>query len=197
MDRVLLNKILDCDITLSNVFMRTCKRFNRYIRENKTLMDVLVKHYQPVIIKELHFEMNRLFDINSPLKKIENILINDKHKVKKAKVSEIILLENNGFVLKSFTLKKVDKLFNAKINVVRETKRLCDVYSQSVGYRLLEDKNEKILTELIKNFTLLVDTIVMNNHAKYIDQTRFPANTYLKYFILMIAVLYVRYTFMK
>jgi hypothetical protein len=207
MDRVLLNKILECDYTLSNVLMRTCKKFNRYIHDDKILMHKLAEHYQPIIEKEIHFEMARLFTdhlnvfgtkVGYNIKNIENILINDSHKDRKNKISEVILLEKNGIVSKSLTLKKVDSLFKARLNEVREVKRLGDVYLHSIGFRNTQESiNEKKMTELIRNYSILLDTIISRNQAKYVDQTRFPANTYLKYFILMIAVLYVRYTFMK
>ena len=201
MDRVLLNKMLDCDFTLSNVFMRTCKKFNRYVHDNKTIMDKLSRHYQPRLETEIHFELNRLFggeiQKNLNVRKIENILINDNHNDKKNKVSEIILFEKNGLVLKSFTFKKTDALFKKNIIAVREIKRLGDIYLNSTGHRINDDKYEKKMSTMINNFIILLKTILSYNEAKYIDQSRFPANTYLKYFILMIAVLYVRYTFMK
>ena len=209
MDRVLLNKMLECDYTLSNVFMRTCKRFHRYVTDNKHLMEKLLNHYQPILEKEIHFELERLFTvdtnhnpkgINLKVKNIENILINDSHddnKKKSVKVSEIILLGKNGIVLKSFSLKKVDKLFKDKIISVREISRLCDVYLKSIGYRINDNRNERIMKTLLNNFLILLKTIIERSEEKYTYQVNFPANTYLKYFILMIAVLYVRYTFMK
>jgi hypothetical protein len=204
MDRVVLNKILDCDYTLSNIFMRTCKKFNRYIHDNSKIMEKLSHRYQPKIEKEIQFGLCRLFShygYTPPSKHIANILINNSSGSKKTlkqndvKISEVILLDSKGCVLKSFTMKSVESLFKTNVDELNEISRLRNMYQHSVGYRI--NKNEASIITLLDNFSILLNTIVRENKLKCDELSRFPANTYLKYFILMIAVLYIRYTFMK
>ena len=61
LDRIVLYEILKWDFKLSNVFMRTCKALNRQIHENKTLMNKLAKHYQPLLEKRINFELYKIF----------------------------------------------------------------------------------------------------------------------------------------
>lgn len=246
MDRIVLYEILKWNFKLSNVCMRLCKKTHRHVLDNKTLMNKLASHYQPLLAKHINFELTRLFldknDIKRAKKdlivfndnddynennennendnnlqhqlrnlldnynlprssKIENILVkhNDEienKRLKKDKKMEVILIGRNNYVIKAYTITKASELISENIISIYELQNLDAMYRKSTSYKF--GKKEQTVLTLLNNFKIFLNVVNdLHSQIKEVELIRSSPNTSIKYFLIIIALLYIRYTFMK
>ena len=147
------------------------------------------------------------------IKIIENILIDDentlakhvhdKKRLKTKHLTEIIVVGQHGQVLKTHNIHKVIELFNKHALSVIELNKLEKIYRWSVGYRLNENEikkpsQEEITCNLLNHLRILFDVVEKNqSQRKEMELMRSSPNNSIKYFLIIIALLYMRYTFMK
>jgi len=71
LDRMCFYQIIENDLTLANVFMRSSKKLNQWIHENVDLMRKIALYYQSIYQPKINFELLRCF--NLPL--TENLVV--------------------------------------------------------------------------------------------------------------------------
>lgn len=201
LDELLLNKILGYDMTLSNVFMRSCKRIYRQIHQNQVLMKKLAEHYQSKIVEEVQGNFVNLF-----LKSKEKIA-KEIHELNQQCLDEIGYA--TGHQIENFTLPRFTQVDNIlvqnfdpeqdvkknikrmKISLVKTNKRIPLPLSLSVSeirsfryreisYLLSAPENAHIIEEL------------KNNHRQYekiVEITNSPRIDALDNFMIVLEIL--------